>query len=303
MRHKIKDIAATQSVQWGTIAERIDENFAEVEKNVSDFATKDYVTTAQLNDKVDKVSGKGLSTNDFTTTLKTKLESLKNYDDSELRDALTTLRDNFNELVNGDPTSAIENFNEIIAFLEGVNDNQSLDGIIASIEQQIAHKQATISDLATIRGGAAKGATSVQPADLEGKQDKLVSGSNIKTINGQSLLGSGDITIKGGGESYAGNYPIEEVYSTFDISLYPNTYYIATITGEETFITLEDAENENIVNEYIIEIRVKSEFLSASLHADIVWANGDVPSFDSGKVYVISIVNNLAKYTEFELRE
>jgi len=31
------------------------------------------------------------------------------------------------------------------------------------------------------------------------KQDALVSGTNIKTINGTSLLGSGDITISGGG--------------------------------------------------------------------------------------------------------
>lgn len=34
--------------------------------------------------------------------------------------------------------------------------------------------------------------------DISGKQDKLVSGSNIKTINGESILGSGDITISGG---------------------------------------------------------------------------------------------------------
>ena len=33
--------------------------------------------------------------------------------------------------------------------------------------------------------------------DLTSKQDKLVSGVNIKTINGQSLLGSGNITISG----------------------------------------------------------------------------------------------------------
>lgn len=33
---------------------------------------------------------------------------------------------------------------------------------------------------------------------LGGKQATLVSGTNIKTINGQSLLGSGDITIEGG---------------------------------------------------------------------------------------------------------
>lgn len=30
------------------------------------------------------------------------------------------------------------------------------------------------------------------------KQDKLVSGTNIKTINGQPVLGSGDITIQAG---------------------------------------------------------------------------------------------------------
>ena len=35
-------------------------------------------------------------------------------------------------------------------------------------------------------------------ADLDGKQDTLVSGTNIKTINNQSLLGSGNIAIQGG---------------------------------------------------------------------------------------------------------
>lgn len=32
-----------------------------------------------------------------------------------------------------------------------------------------------------------------------GIQDALISGTNIKTINNQSLLGSGNITIQGGG--------------------------------------------------------------------------------------------------------
>ena len=34
----------------------------------------------------------------------------------------------------------------------------------------------------------------------DGKQDTLVSGTNIKTINSTSLLGSGNITISGGGQ-------------------------------------------------------------------------------------------------------
>ena len=37
--------------------------------------------------------------------------------------------------------------------------------------------------------------------ELDGKQDKLVSGANVKTINGTSILGSGNISISGGSGS------------------------------------------------------------------------------------------------------
>ena len=37
--------------------------------------------------------------------------------------------------------------------------------------------------------------------DISGKQDTLVSGTNIKTINNESILGSGNITIQGGSGS------------------------------------------------------------------------------------------------------
>ena len=44
--------------------------------------------------------------------------------------------------------------------------------------------------------------TSTEKAAWNGKQDALVSGTNIKTINGESILGEGNITIQGGsGES------------------------------------------------------------------------------------------------------
>ncbi len=118
--------------------------------------------TAALNNKVDKVEGKQLSTEDFTTVLKTKLEGLSNYDDTELSDAVARLRDDFDSLTQEDISAAIENFNEIISFLDGIEDSESLDSIIASIEQQIANKQDKIEDLETIRSGAALGATALQ---------------------------------------------------------------------------------------------------------------------------------------------
>ena len=42
----------------------------------------------ELKNKVDKVTGKGLSTNDYTNAEKTKLENLSNYDDTALTSAL-----------------------------------------------------------------------------------------------------------------------------------------------------------------------------------------------------------------------
>lgn len=156
------------------------------------------VVTSALNNKVDKVSGKQLSTEDFTTTLKTKLESLSNYDDTQLESSINTLRNDFDKLVSGDTTTAIKTFNEVIAFLDGISDTQDLEGIIASIQQQIAGKQDTISDLDTIRSGAALGATALQ----EHQQ--------LKTINGQSIIGSGDITIEGGGGGDTSNLATKE---------------------------------------------------------------------------------------------
>ena len=43
----------------------------------------------------------------------------------------------------------------------------------------------------------------VSQAEVSSKQNKLVSGRNIKTINGNSLLGSGDLTIESGGSDVA----------------------------------------------------------------------------------------------------
>lgn len=48
--------------------------------------------------KVDKVSGKGLSTNDYTTAEKSKLAGLSNYNDAEVRELISNLTLEINAL-------------------------------------------------------------------------------------------------------------------------------------------------------------------------------------------------------------
>ena len=137
------------------------EYITETELTNKGYATTSSVNSA-LNGKVDKDGNKVLSTNDFTNALKTKLEGLSNYDDTTISNAVNKLRTDFDTLVSGDTTTAIKTFNEVIAFLDGITDTQDLEGIIASIEQQIAAKQDKITDLETIRQGAELGATALQ---------------------------------------------------------------------------------------------------------------------------------------------
>ena len=148
----------------------IKSSVSKVEKNLQ--RVENTVTT-----KVDKVSGKQLSSEDFTKALKTKLNSLENYDDSAITASIASLTKRIDTLVGGNSTAAIDSFNEIIAFLDGLSNSQDLDSIIASIEQQIANIERQITS----------------------KQDKLVSGVTIKTINGVPILGEGDIVVEGGG--------------------------------------------------------------------------------------------------------
>lgn len=69
----------------------------------------------------------------------------------------------------------------------GIEIERRLDKV-PQIEEDLALKQPIIADLSTIREGAKKGATSLQEHQP------------LKTINGESLIGSGNIEIKSGVE-------------------------------------------------------------------------------------------------------
>ena len=65
----------------------------------------------------------------------------------------------------------------------------------AAINAETTERQKQDSAL----GGMIAAETAAREQAVASKQDTLVSGTNIKTINGNSLLGEGDITIQAGG--------------------------------------------------------------------------------------------------------
>ncbi|MBQ4232657.1 MAG: hypothetical protein II699_05200 [Lachnospiraceae bacterium] len=84
-----------------------------------------YVTTDEMNAalvaKVDKITGKGLSTNDYTNSEKEKLASLYNYDDTSVRNLISTKVDKIegkglsaNDFTNSEKSKleALHNYND-----------------------------------------------------------------------------------------------------------------------------------------------------------------------------------------------
>lgn len=187
----------------------------------SELTNKGYATTSALDNKVDKVSGKQLSTEDFTTALKTKLQGLINYDDTAISDAVASLQAQINTLVSGNANDAINSFNEIIAFLEGIKDTQDLASIIASIEQQIAGKMDKVT-LATVATSGSYNDLSNKPTIPSAVTESTVSGWGFTKNTGtyskpstgipksdlasavQASLGKADTALQSYTEQYKG---------------------------------------------------------------------------------------------------
>ena len=396
-------------------------------KTDSGFVTEDSLTN--------KIGGKGLSTEDFTTALKTKLEGLSNYDDTTLSNALSTLRGDFDKLVSGDTTTAIKTFNEVIAFLDGLTDTQDLESIIASIEQQIAGKaddttalhkagEETITGVKTFNGrvnflgsgdsnamylstntrlnvdgttntvlgfssgtflinnaaynltlrgkgtrpnynnvtlalssdipeavtestlsgwgftkntgtitGVSANGTSVATSGVanipaastsaygvtklssatnststtlaatasavkaaydlaNGKQDKLVSGTNIKTINGASILGSGNITIEGGGNSGANVQAVDTGDIVDDVNVsYATIAYVDGLIGDINSV-LESiiSGGKNTITFYLYD---EMDSISMTAPTNTTWEQFvlGTPASDNGVLEMFSLVN------------
>ena len=93
------------------------------------------------------------------------------------------------------------------------------------------------------------GATEISTA-LGNKQDTLVSGTNIKTINNTSILGSGNIDIQGGGSSYSAGTGIDITNDVISVnSGVVTTNTEQTISGKKIFKNsdkpIEFKQNDN----------------------------------------------------------
>ena len=95
---------------------------------------------------------------------------------------------------------------------------------------------------------------------LASKQDVLVSGTNIKTVNNMSIIGAGNITI-GSKELIT--------FDTSSITLSPNIYY-RKINQSGTLDISLSSETSGVLNEYLVE------FTTSATGTTLIQLNGQM---------------------------
>ena len=125
----------------------------------------------------------------------------------------------------------------------------------------------TKTETNTLLGGKADTATTYTKTEVDNaitaatstKQDTLVSGTNIKTINNESILGSGNIDIQGGGKAVSGGTNISittgETADTINCTLPMSTDSVKKIvvnSNYSSFVTSDAVFTANSLSNSIL---------------------------------------------------
>ena len=134
-----------------------------------------------------------------------------------------------------------------------IYNNCTIESIQDKVNRLEADKQDVIdsshkldADLVDDTTSTNKFVTASDKSTWSGKQDELVSGTNIKTINNESILGSGNITIQGGGSSYTAGEGIDITNDVISVDIDDEKKVIASALTE----LHNDKADKNQLNNY-----------------------------------------------------
>lgn len=165
------------------------ELLGDTEIDLSNYYTKTETDTL-LGGKVDKVTGKGLSTEDYTTAEKNKLSGIATGAEVNVQvdwNQTDTTADDYIKNKPSIPSGQVNADWDASSGVAEILNKPSLATVATSGEaDDVSYDNTSSGLLATDVQGA------IDEVNSE-KQDTLVSGTNIKTVNGYSLLGSGGL--------------------------------------------------------------------------------------------------------------
>ena len=146
-----------------------------------------------------------------------------------------------------------------------------------------------VDDLRNIEGVTSNLQDQIDASNTS-KQEVLVSGTNIKTVNGTSILGTGDITIVdstklplAGGTMTGAITAIRETkvaMAADNIDLATGNLFTKTMIPEDTTLTISNALADGNVNSFVLELTNGGSSVITWFDG-VKWAGGIAPTLTS----------------------
>lgn len=205
---------------------------------ITDDALSGYAQTTAVTQQINNAVS-GLASESYVDNAVSGLAS-ETYVDSAITEATSGLAE----------TSAVTQ--QINNAVSGLASEVYVDSAITEATSGLAETSAVTQQI----NNAVSGLASESYVDnaVSGKQDTLVSGTNIKTINNESILGSGDITVQGGGA--AAVEMTQAQYDALSGNVSADTFYIIT---DATPIDMSDYATTGDVETLADEVDTKAD--------------------------------------------
>lgn len=177
-------------------------------------------------------------------------------------------------------TALTPDANKVVDLGTVITAHQDISGKADKNEMSVS----TSGDQTTITLKSGTSATVINShQSLSGKQDTLVSGTNIKTINGNSVLGSGNLSTF--------TPIVNHGTGSTTMAIAPNTFHVwGTVNALN--LTLTAPTDSSVYNEYMFRFTSGSTPTTLILPSSIVWIN-EAPEIEANTTYECSIINNL----------
>lgn len=249
-------------------------------------------TTDELNNKVDKVEGKELSSNDFTDEEKTKLSELNNYDDTNLSNKVTELESTIPSTIASEISKIVaeapENFDTLKEMSDWITEHED------SASAMNSAIQSNKTDIETEIAERKSADTSLQN-QINNKVDK-VSGKGLSTNDFTNEDKNKLADIKGVNLSNVYYYTAETGVKYYWYKIIDSSIFNATNRYIKLKFKLASDNNHPLKAEYILDV---SHYLSTTKNLSVSLKNiyADKDSNDSN--IIIAVDENYNVYAQF----
>lgn len=166
------------------------DSVADIPKDLKDMAES---IDAQIANKVEKVDGKGLSTNDFTNEYKKKLDGLNNYDDTKIKEDISNMQEE-QETQNTDISTLKAEKEALEKEVERQKEDNKLNGLTEDNEGELVH----IENSTGARFNSLEIEGNEKQENQDGTSNLLVLEEGSKSQDGITVtVENGEVTISG----------------------------------------------------------------------------------------------------------